>query len=95
MEKNLKIGRYVRPCSVASVMSDSLRPYGVAGSSVHGIFQARILERVATPSSRGLPDLGRESMSPVFQANLLPLNHREAPYICIYICEKVCVCVHI
>jgi len=62
------------------------------GSSVHGIFQARILEWVAMPSSRDLPDLGRESTSPVFQANV---SHREAPYMCMYICEKVCVCTHI
>jgi len=30
------------------------------GSSVHGILQARILEWVAMPSSRGSPDLGIE-----------------------------------
>ena len=42
--------------AVASVVSDSLRPYGpLAGqaASVHGIIQARILERVAMTSSRG------------------------------------------
>ena len=33
------------------------------GSSVHGILQARILEWVATPSSRGLPDPGIEPTS--------------------------------
>ena len=33
------------------------------GSSVHGILQAKILERVAMPSSRGLPDPGIEHMS--------------------------------
>ena len=38
-----------------SVMSDSLQPLGrwPPGSSVHIILQARILEWVATPSSRG------------------------------------------
>ena len=38
-----------------SVMSDSLDPMdcGPPGSSVFGIFQARILERVAVSSSRG------------------------------------------
>ena len=37
------------------VMSDSLQPNGLLplGSSVHGILQARILEWVALPSSRG------------------------------------------
>ena len=46
----------VSVCSVASVMSASLRPYGLYSppdSSVHGILQARILEWVATPFSRG------------------------------------------
>ena len=42
-------------CSVTSVMSDSLRPMDccLPGSSVHGILQARVLEWVAMPSSRG------------------------------------------
>ena len=33
------------------------------GSSVHGILQARILEWVAMPSSRDLPDQGIELVS--------------------------------
>ena len=33
------------------------------GSSVHGILQARILEWVAMPSSRGPPDPGIEHLS--------------------------------
>ena len=33
------------------------------GSSVHGILQARIMEWVAMPSSRGSPDPGIESTS--------------------------------
>ena len=42
-------------CSVASIMANSLRPYGLEPPmlSVHGILQARILEWVAVPSSRG------------------------------------------
>ena len=45
----------MRVSSVTSVMSDSLDPmdYSPPGSSVHGILQARILEWVAMPSSRG------------------------------------------
>ena len=35
------------------------------GSSVHGIFQARILEWVAISFSRDLPDPGTEPGSPV------------------------------
>ena len=44
------------------------------GSSVHGIFQAGILEWVAISSSRDLPDPGIESVSlvsPALQANSL------------------------
>ena len=47
---------YLRWWSVTrSVVSDSLRPCGLQlpGSSVHGILQARILEWVAIPFSRG------------------------------------------
>ena len=42
-------------CSVTSVMFDSLWHYGLlpTGSSISGVLQARILERVAMPSSRG------------------------------------------
>ena len=38
-----------------SVMSNSLQPYGLKspGSSVHGIFQTRILEWIAIPFPRG------------------------------------------
>ena len=38
-------------CSVASVVSDSVRPHGLQlpGSSIHGILQARILEWGAIP----------------------------------------------
>ena len=40
---------------VCSVVSNSVRPHdcGPPDSSVHGILQARILERVAMPSCRG------------------------------------------
>ena len=38
-------------------------------SSVHGILQARILEWVAIPFSRDLPDPGVEPRSPTLQAD--------------------------
>ena len=41
-----------------SVVSDSATPWVVACKTVHGILQARILEWVAIPFSRDLPDLG-------------------------------------
>ena len=43
------------------------------GSSVHGIFQARVLEWLAISFSRGcLPDPGFEPGSPTLQADALP-----------------------
>ena len=47
------------------------------GSSVHGIFQARILEWLPFPSPRNLPDPGIESGSLALEADSLPLNHLE------------------
>ena len=53
-------------------MSDSLRPHGCSppGSSVLGIFQARIVEWVAIPFSR--PDPGTKLKSPALQVDSLP-----------------------
>ena len=42
------------------------------GSSVHGLLQARILEWIAIPFSRGFPDPGIEPGSPALQADSLP-----------------------
>ena len=42
------------------------------GSSVHGIFQASILERVAFSFSRDLPNPGIKSGFPALQADALP-----------------------
>ena len=42
--------------------------YGLAGSSVHGILQARILEWVASPFTRGFVP----RIEPVLQADSLP-----------------------
>ena len=51
---------------VFSVVFDFVIPRTVAHQAplVHGIFQARILERVAISYSRDLPDPGIESASP-------------------------------
>ena len=49
------------------------------GSAIPGILQARILEWVATPSSRESPDAGIQSASPELQADSLPVSHREDP----------------
>ena len=57
-------------CVCTSVTSDSLQPFGYSqpGSSVHGIFQARILELVAIFLPGDLPDLGIKPMSPMSPA---------------------------
>ena len=43
----------------------------LSGSSVHGIFQGRILEWVPFPSPGDLPDLGIEPTSPALRADAL------------------------
>ena len=50
------------------------------GSSVHGISQARILERLPFPSRGNLPDPGIKPESSALQADFfLPLSHLESP----------------
>ena len=44
------------------------------GSSVHGILQTGVLERVAISFSRELPDPGIEPRAPALQADSLPLQ---------------------
>ena len=66
---------------VCSVVSDSLRPHGPytpSGSSVHEIFQARILEWVAISSSRGSshPEIEpRSPAAPVFVYSIPSIWH--------------------
>ena len=52
------------------------------GSSVHGIFLARILEQVVIPLPRDLPHQGMEPASPAspaLQADSLLLSHQGSP----------------
>ena len=42
------------------------------GSSIHGIFQARVLEWIAIPSPGDLPNPGIKPGSPALQADALP-----------------------
>ena len=51
------------------------------GSSIHGILQARILEWVAIPFPRDLPDLGIKPRSPALQADSLPPEPPGKPYL--------------
>ena len=51
------------------------------GSSVHGILQASILEWVAIPFSRDLPDLGVEPEPPALPAGSLPSEPQGKPFL--------------
>ena len=64
-------------CSVTQLCLTLCDPMdsNLPGSSLHGIFQARILEGVAFPSPRDLPNPGIEFVSPALQADSLPLSH--------------------
>ena len=50
------------------------------GPSVHGILQARILQWVAIPFSRDLPNPGIEPKSPPLQAVFLPSEPPGKPH---------------
>ena len=56
---------HLRVCSVTQSCLTSCSPmdHSLPGSSLHGILQARILEWVAIPFSRDLPNPGIESTS--------------------------------
>ena len=65
------------------------------GSSVHRIFQARILEWVAIPYSRGSSQ-PRDQISYVHCSGRGILYHRRrlgSPYLYVRVCARVCVCV--
>ena len=49
------------------------------GSSVHGILQARIMDGMACPPPRDLPNPGTEPRSPALQADSLPSEPPEKP----------------
>ena len=62
-ERYLHVSMVSLTC-MASVVSASLQPYGlcsISGSSVHGILQARRLEWVAIPFSRGSSQPGDQT----------------------------------
>jgi len=60
-------------------MSNSLQPHGLY--SPWNILQARILEWVAFPFSRNLPNPGIEPRSPTLQADSLPAEPQGSPRI--------------
>ena len=52
-----------------------------SGSSVHGILQTRILEWVAIPFSRDLPEPGVKPRSPALQSDSLPSEPPGEPWV--------------
>ena len=68
-------------CISRSVMSDSLQPMNCSpqGFSVHGILQARILECIAIPFSRGSSRLKDRPWSHALQADSLPFELQGSP----------------
>ena len=58
-----------RVCVGCSVMSNSGTPWTPPGSSVHRILQAKLLEWVAIPFSRDLPNPRIKPKSPTLQAD--------------------------
>ena len=76
-----KFGGLVCACSVISVMLTLCDPmnHSPPGSTVHGISQARLLELVAMPSSRGSSqprDQTSSPATPALQAESSPLSHQ-------------------
>ena len=53
--------------------------YSLPGFSVHGIFQARIMEWVAIPSPEDLRDTGIKPESPALQADSLQSELQASP----------------
>ena len=66
-----------------SVMSNSLQFHdcSLPSSYVHGILQARILEWVAIPFSRGTSQPRDRTQSPILQADSLPSEPRGKPHV--------------
>ena len=80
----LYVDMYALICSVAQSCLTLFDPMdcSLPGFSVHGIFQARIVEWLPFPSPGDLPDLEikpASPVSPVLQSVSLPLHHLESP----------------
>ena len=77
-------GNFTNACMLLCLTLCDTMDSSLPGSSVHGIFQARILERIAISYSRGFsnPGIGKSmsSTSPALQIDSLPLNHQGNPF---------------
>ena len=71
----------LRKCQVASVVSNSLWPYGLGppGSSVHRILQARVLEWLPFPPPVDLSDLWSNMHLQHWHTESLLLRHLGSP----------------
>ena len=58
-----------------------------SGSSVHGILQARILEWIAIPFSRDLPNPGIKLGFPALQVDSLPSKPPGSAEGCVRLCD--------
>ena len=57
------------------------KDYSLTGSAVHGVLQARILNRLPFPSPGDLPNPGMELGSPTLQEDSLPSEPTGKPYV--------------
>ena len=57
------------------------KDYSLTGSAVHGVLQARILNRLPFPSPGDLPNPGMELGSPTLQEDSLPSEPPGKPYV--------------
>ena len=75
----IKESEWVKVTELCLTLCDPMH-CSLPGSSVHGILQARILEWIAFPFSRGLPNPGIELRSPIWQI-LYEQSHQGSPRI--------------
>ena len=65
------------------------------GSSVHGISQGRVLEKIAIPFSRGYSEPGVRPGPPALVDGFYPpQSHQGTPYVCVCVCVCVCARAH-
>ena len=76
---------YESECEVTQLCLTLFDPmdYSLPGSSIRGIFQAKIQEWVAISFSRDLPNPGIEPRSPTLLADALPSEPPRKPVVCI------------
>ena len=77
-KENVRVCVYAKSLQSCLTLCDPM-DCSPPGSSVHGILQARILERVLCPPPGYLPDPGMEPATPALQTDSLPLSHWGSP----------------